>query len=1143
MSIHVAIHHRTRYAFDRLVTLSPHVLRLRPAPHSRTPIEAYSLRVAPEKHFINWQQDPFGNFLARLVFQEPTRELDITVDLVADLTVINPFDFFLEESAEEYPFVYEPQLARELAPYLEIRERGARLMRWVEGVDMRRRRTVDFLVDLNQRLARDIAYTVRMEPGVQTCEQTLERAIGSCRDTGYLLVEIARHVGLAARFVSGYLVQLTPDEKPIEGPQGPKEDFTDLHAWAEVYVPGAGWIGLDPTSGLFAGEGHIPLAATPDPVSAAPVTGAVDPCEVEFGYENSVKRVSGLVSPAKPYTDETWQEILTLGDAVDAKLVAGDVRLTMGGEPTFVSVDDREGAEWNTDALGPVKRKLAEDVIRRLRMRFAPHAAALQFGQGKWYPGEVLPRWALGCFWRRDGVPVWQDDALIADEAFPRGHGVEDARRFMDTLALRLGLPPELALPAWEDVLYYLWKEQNLPENLDPQKADVHDSEDRRLLARLLERGLGTTTGYALPLKWAFYVDGRQGWTSTRWTFRRERMVLVPGSSPMGYRLPLDSLRWVPEERREIDFEADPFAPRTELPPYPRRQLEMAPSGLRPGDAAWAPGARPDGQRQVPQVLGGPGVRGDGAAHDAYDAHDATDARDASATSKRHYPDDIMRSALCVEPRGGTLYVFLPPLTHLEHYLDLIEKIEATAAELAMPVVLEGYEPPRDPRLVRLLVTPDPGVIEVNIHPAHGWRDLVDIHSIVYEEARNARLGTEKFMLDGRATGTGGGNHVTIGGPSSPDSPILRRPDLLRSLVTYWQHHPSLSYLFSGLFVGPTSQAPRVDEARDDTVYELAIALANVPPGSVPQPWLVDRLFRNLLIDVTGNPHRAEFCLDKLYSPDGPAGRLGLVEMRAFEMPPHARLSLTQLLLLRALIARFWDEPYTKPLVTWGTELHDRFMLPHFLWQDFGDVIDDLRERGYGFDRDWFLPFLEWRFPRLGGVTVRDLELELRTAIEPWHVLGEEIGSQGTTRYVDSSLERLQVKAMGMTDGRHVVTCNGRHVPLRPTGTRSEFVAGVRYRAWAPPSALHPTIPVHAPLVFDVLDTWAGRSVGGCTYHVAHPGGRSFEVFPVNAAEAESRRVARFWPHGHTPGPMRPPHEERDPSFPHTLDLRQRSNG
>jgi uncharacterized protein (DUF2126 family) len=1121
MSIHVALRHRTHYAFDRPVSLSPHVLRLRPAPHGRTPIDAYSLRVKPQKHFLNWQQDPFGNYLARLVFPEVTRELEITVDLVADLTVINPFDFFLEESAEHCPFVYEPQLARELTPYFEVREDGPLLRRWLADVPRERRRTVDFLVDLNRRLANDIAYTIRMEPGVQTCEETLERAIGSCRDTGWVLVQVLRHLGLAARFVSGYLVQLTPDEKPIEGPAGPQADFTDLHAWAEVYVPGAGWIGLDPTSGLFAGEGHIPLAATPDPASAAPVTGLVDPCEVEFSFANEVKRVSGLVSPAKPYTDAQWEEIVALGDAVDADLGAMDVRLTMGGEPTFVSIDDREGAEWTVAALGPVKRRLAEDLVRRLRERFAP-GGALHFGQGKWYPGEVLPRWALSCFWRRDGVPVWRDAGLIANEAAPRGDDVADAERFVAALARRLGLPPELALPGFEDVLFYLWKEQAVPENVDPYTAAVDDPAERQQLARLLVRGLGTVTGYALPLRWAYLADGGQGWTSTRWTFRRERMVLTPGSSPMGYRLPLESLPWLPAEEREVHFEADPFAERATLPDY---GAQMALRGAGAAGTASAGGG-------VGTASRGPEL-GERRRHQPQpDRHPETGAAS--------WPDDLVRTALCVEPRDGTLYVFLPPLAHVEHYLELVAAIEATAAELATPVVMEGYDPPRDPRLVRLQVTPDPGVIEVNVHPAYGWRELIDIHGTVYEEARNARLVTEKFMVDGRATGTGGGNHVTLGGPSPADSPILRRPDLLASLVTYWQHHPSLSYLFSGLFVGPTSQAPRVDEARDDSLYELEIALARTPPGEALQPWLVDRLFRNLLIDVTGNPHRAEFCIDKLYSPDGPAGRLGLVEMRAFEMPPHARLSLTQLLLLRALVARFWKDPYAKPLVRWGTELHDRFMLPHFLWQDFGDVVDDLRERGYAFERDWFAPFLEWRFPRLGGIGVRDLELELRVAVEPWHVLGEEVTSQGMTRFVDSSLERVQVRVMGMTDTRHVVTCNGRRLPLRPTGTRSEYVAGVRYRAWQPPSALHPTIGVDSPLVFDVVDTWAGRSVGGCTYHVVHPGGRSFDTFPVNAAEAESRRVARFWPHGHTPGPMEPPAEERDPSFPHTLDLRRR---
>jgi uncharacterized protein (DUF2126 family)/transglutaminase-like putative cysteine protease len=1101
MAIEVGLTHRTSYAYDRAARLGPQVIRLRPAAHARTRILSYGLTIEPARHFLNWQQDPHGNWLARVVIPEPATRFAVVVDLVAEISVVNPFDFFLEPGAETWPFAYEPLLRKDLAPYLEPEPVGPRLAAWLGRVDRTPTRTADFLVSLNRRLQGDIGYVIRMEPGIQKCEETLGLGTGSCRDSAWLLVQLLRNLGLAARFTSGYLIQLKPDVVALDGPAGTDRDFTDLHAWAEVYLPGAGWIGLDPTSGLLAGEGHIPLACTPDPQNAAPITGEVEPCGVSFDFAMRIERIRETPRVTKPYEESVWQAILACGDAVDARLVAGDVRLTTGGEPTFVSLDDVDGEEWNTAAVGPTKRQLADVLIRRLRDRFAP-GGLLHYGQGKWYPGESLPRWAFALYWRADGDPLWADASLISRERPDRTASIADAERFAHRLADHLGVDAGYVVPAYEDPATYLLKEHGLPINIEPGDPRLDDPEERARLARVFDRGLGAPAGFVLPLqRWQARAGG--GWMSERWGLRRERLVLSPGDSPLGFRLPLGSLPWLPAADYPYVIPADPFAAHAALPPSPTRAQDRQRERAQP--------ERPRAPRDGPVPEPPPGI---------------------GATA--------VRTALAVEPRDGHLCVFLPPLAAAEDLVDLVGAIEHTAADLDQPVHLEGYPAPPDARVHCIKVTPDPGVIEVNVQPARSWRAAVAITEGLYEDARLSRLGTDKFLLDGRHTGTGGGNHIVVGGASAPDSPFLRRPDLLASLVTYWQHHPALSYLFSGLFIGPTSQAPRIDEARHDALYELEIAIRQLPPrGADCPPWLVDRVFRNLLVDVSGNTHRAEICIDKLYAPEGPTGRLGLVEFRAFEMPPHPRMSLAQQLLLRALIARFWDEPYTGTLVRWGTRLHDAFMLPHVVWTDLCAVLDEMNRAGFGLDPAWFQPHLEFRFPLYGAVEVDGVMIELRQALEPWHVLGEEGALGGTVRYVDSSVERLQVRVEALAPERHDVACNGVAIPLTPTGRPGEAVAGVRFRAWQPASCLHPTIGVHSPLVFDLHDRWSGRSLGGCTYHVMHPGGRNYDTFPVNAFEAEARRLARFERIGHTPGPSTVRRPAPDPEFPYTLDLRR----
>jgi uncharacterized protein (DUF2126 family)/transglutaminase-like putative cysteine protease len=1098
MAIRIAINHKTVYSYDRPVALSPHVFRLRPAAHSRIPIESYSFKISPKEHFINWQQDPFGNYQARVVFPEKTRELSIEVEVIADMIVINPFDFFVEDYAEKFPFEYNEQLRTELSPYLQKTDYGPLLQQYISTIDRTEKTINDFLVYINQKVNRDISYNIRMEPGVQTCEQTLKLALGSCRDSAWLLVQLLRHIGLAARFVSGYLIQLTADVKSLDGPSGPANDFTDLHAWAEVYIPGAGWIGLDATSGLFAGEGHIPLACTPHYASAAPVVGATDECETEFFFSNKVTRIHEDPRVTKPYSDEQWAAIVATGHKVDEDLISHDVRMTMGGEPTFVSIDDMEGEEWNTAADGKQKRILSHELIFRLRKQFGPNGM-LHYGQGKWYPGEPLPRWQYGLFWRKDGYPVWKNVNLIAHETIEKKFTHEDADRFSKELAKCLGVSTDNITTAYEDIFYFLWTEGQLPANIDPLKTNLKDPIERRTLAQLLETGLDKPAAFVLPLQWNYY---NKEWQSCKWVLKRGHLFITPGNSPAGLRLPLNTLPALAKANEPEKVERSLF----EVLPVLEHYHDIIQS--RYGQVS-----EPLTLKQKVIYKKTPEKGKDGK---------PVKQQPEEPTSIPLYDVPVIKTALCIEEREGIVYIFLPPVEYLEHYLDLIASIEATAAKLNIPVRIEGYEPPRDYRVERLVVSPDPGVIEVNIHPSKSWKELMYNIDTLYEQAFLSRLGTEKFMLDGKHTGTGGGNHITIGGASPSDSPLLRRPDVLRSLVAYWQHHPGLSYLFSGSFIGPTSQAPRFDEGREESLYEMEIAFSQVPEGGFIPFWMVDRIFRHLLTDITGNTHRSEFCIDKLYSPDSSSGRLGILEFRAFDMPPHKQMSLVQMLLIRALIAAFWKKPYKQKLVRWGTELHDKFMLSHYVREDIKEVVSDLNEAGYPFHINWFDAFFEFRFPHYGTIQLQGMEMEIRMAIEPWHVLGEEMSGTGTARFVDSSLERVQVKVKGFNGDRYVILCNGNRVPLMETSIKEEFVGGVRYRAWQPPSALHPTIGVDTPLTFDIVDTWNSRSIGGCTYYVSHPGGRSYDTFPVNSYEAESRRGNRFWNQGHTQDVLKP---------------------
>ena len=1117
--VRVRIKHRTTYHYEEPTTFGPHVIRLRPANHAQARILSYNLEVLPKPH-LRWQQDGWGNRIVRATFDkvEPVHRLDVAVDAAFDIRPVNPFDFFVDDAIRNLPIRYSDRLTAELQPFLRRPELGARARIFADA-HRPEGYLIDYLVAVNRDVAETVRYIIRNEPGIQSSEETLQIGSGSCRDSALLLVDILRHHGFAARFVSGYLVQLTDEGNIPDEAKGVDRDVVDLHAWAEVYIPGAGWVGLDGTSGLLAGEGHIPLAGAADPMLAGPVEGTASHAAAKLDVEMAVIRLGHEPRPRRPYTDEAWAALRSVGRNVDERLTRAGLQLTMGGEPTWTSRLHPTEPEWNGEALGPTKWAQGVRLTQALWKRLGPGGLVMH-RFGKQYPGESLPRWVMQLIWRPDGEAIWHDPTRLdlgsgghasVDDGRPvsGGRTVDDATRFRQALSAQLGLDVDRWIPGFEDPWHFLQEEQNLPSDVDPMAADLSDAEERRRLARVLNRGLGAAVGHAMPLG-----RGVHSWLTDTWSFRREHMFLIPGDSPMGLRLPLDRLGGQPI----TGWTQDPSSIAGPLPSLRSTQPTPDPHPQNPSPQDTAQQHR----IQVRDLAGGPGS-----------------ALRVMPWASQLRPTASVHTALCVEVRAGVVHVFLPPVPTTEDFLGLVAAVEKASKDSRVPVSVEGYPPPSDPRLKSCLVTPDPGVLEVNLPVTGNFDEYAELMATVSDAANHSGLIAEKFQLDGRVAGSGGGHHLTLGGPRTELSPFIQRPALVAALLRFVQNHPSLSYLFTGLFVGPTSQAPRIDEARHDALYELEIALQRLESVNGPPPWLTDRLLRNLLVDVSGNTHRTEISIDKLYDPGHASGRQGLLEFRAFEMPPHEQMAAAQMLLVRSVVARLASRPYQNPLIRWGSQLHDRFMLPHFLWRDFVDVLRELHDQGIMLNEDHYRPFLDFRCPLAGRHEMEGVQIEIRAALEPWPVLGEEAATTGTVRYVDSSVERVEVKVRGVDDERHVVTANGWTVPLRPTGTAAERVAGIRFKAWQPPHGLQPTISMQHPVRVDVIDTWANRSLGAVSYHVWHPEGHGYDEPPLTAFEAAARRAQRFTTEGHAPFPARPRQAEPHPEQPFTLDLRR----
>lgn len=1094
MSTRVAITHTIEQCFDRPVRLSTHWLRVRPAPQARARISAYSLTLHAEPHFLNWVRDPFENHLARVDFPEPLGSLKIELEFIAELEPSNPLDFLLEPDAASHPFSYPDQLRKELLPCLKINQPGRELRQWLSTLTRKPMSTVERLDLVNRRIQSAHAVTPSVSLGPRDAEVVLSQRRGSCWDLAWLLTVTLRHLGLAARLACGHRIILA------QGPGG--RDSVSLHGWSEAYLPGAGWIGLDPVAGLFTTEAYVPFACAPDPLRVRPIVGYREACEEQQVEQLRIVRLEARQS-ADPVTH--LADVQAVGRFVERDLAEQGVRTAVGIGLSLVLSSETDEPEWNVAALGPTKRSKGESLLSRLRRRLAP-GGVIQQGQGKWYAGDPLPRWQLGCYFRFDGRALWQHPERLASPPSGRSAELGDAQRFTGALATALGIDPECVVGAYEDPLPNLLQ---APVALDlaPSELQLADPARRRELAERLSQARRELVGYVLPLR---FDPARERWSSGAWVFRRAALYLTPGDSAMGYRLPLGSLLHDEQGEFEAQLERSPFEERPSLPVFG--------SAMRARLAA---------------------------------GHLRGTAQNDSAQ------DRPPRTALCVQPRAGRLYVFLPPVSHLEHYLELVAAVEAVSESMDLSVTLEGYAPPKDHRLGRLVLEPGAGVLRITLPETERWDDRMAMLKAVYEEAAGVGLCAERVMADGRRLPVGGEARLTVAGVQPMDSPFLTRPFILKRLITYVQRHPCLSYFFAGRAIGPSGFAARPDEGRDDALYELCIGLDRLPSGDRAAPWQADRVLRHLLTDLSGNLERAEIRVDELYPPGRAGLRLGRIHIGSFETAPNESLAALQSLLVLGLLGRSVRAQECEELVRWGPALHDQFMLPDVLWDDLCAVVEDLNDVGYPFQLSWFEPLMALRFPILGVVQLGEITLELRTAHEPWPLLAEQASAAGMARFIDMANERVQVKLSGLTPLRYVLACNGHRVPLQNTGTHAKYLAGVRYKVTNPPATLHPTIPPVDALVFDLIDTWSGRAIGGCTYLPARPilwgpvgspvAASAADGAPGGAASAPrpppppppppARQSGAFLPQGSGYGPMPLPPPGHNERYPYLLDL------